>query len=411
MDVRAEEAFTIISNSPGGLAILYKYGDILMDFSLTEQQTMFQKMIRDFATNEIKPQAVKMDQEGKFPAELFKQAAELGIFGLTIDEKYGGNNGDYMCMTLCSEEVSKASAVMSTILLGNISLGFFPINKFGTEAQKMKYTPAVVKGEKICCFALTESGAGSDAGALQTTATKDGDYFVLNGNKIFITNAAEASIAVVFATEDKSKGDKGISAFVVESNTPGYSVGKLENKMGIHGSSTAELIFENCRISKTNQIGEGGKGLRYAMEAIDSSRVTVAAQALGIAQAAFDEAVSYSKTRVQFGKPLCQHQAIQWMLADMATQIDAARLLVYRAAWLKDQGKPYVKEASMAKLYAGEVSSFVTNKALQIHGGYGYCKDYPLERFLRDAKITEIYEGTSEMQRMTIARALMAQST
>ncbi|MBN1689684.1 MAG: acyl-CoA dehydrogenase [Dehalococcoidia bacterium] len=378
-----------------------------MDFSLTEQQAMFQSMIRDFATNVIKPVAARIDEEGRFPSDIFKKAAELGIFGLTIDEKYGGNNGDYVSMVLCSEEISKACAALCTIILGTVSLGFYPIDKFGTEAQRMKYAPSVVKGDVICCFALTESGAGSDAGALQTTATRVGDYFVLNGNKIFITNGAEASIAVVFATEDKSKGSKGISAFIVESNTPGYSVGKLENKMGIHGSSTAELIFENCRIPKTNQLGESGKGLRYALETIDSSRVTVAAQALGIAQAAFDEALSYSKTRVQFGKPLCQHQAIQWMLADMATQIDAVRLMVYRAAWLKDHGKSYVKEAAMAKLYAGEVSSFVTNRAVQIYGGYGYCKDYPMERFLRDAKITEIYEGTSEMQRMTIARALM----
>jgi len=256
---------------------------------------------------------------------------------------------------------------------------------------------------------LTEPGAGSDAGATLTTAAKEGDKVVINGNKIFITNGAEASIAVVFAMEDKSKGTRGISAYIVESNTPGYSVGKLEHKMGIHGSSTAELVFENCKIPASNQLGESGRGLRYAMESIDASRVTVAAQALGISQAAFEDALAYSQTRVQFGKPLCQHQAIQWMLADMATQIDAARLMVYRAAWLKDQNLPYMKEAAMAKLYAAEVSNFVTNKALQIHGGYGYCRDYPMERYLRDAKITEIYEGTSEMQRMTIARAITTQ--
>ena len=380
-----------------------------MDFCLSEEQAMFQAMVRDFATNVVKPDAAKIDEEGKFPAEIFKKAAELGIFGISIDEKYGGSCMDYLSMALCCEELSKACAGLGCIFLADLSLACYPIYKFGTEEQKKKFVTPVATGEKICCFALTEPGAGSDAAALQTTATKQGDHFILNGNKIFITNGAEASIVVVFATEDKTKGTKGISAFIVESNTPGYSVGKLEHKMGIHGSSTAELVFENCKIPKANQLGESGRGLRYAMEAIDSSRVTVGAQALGIAQAAFDDALSYAQMRIQFGKSISQHQAIQWMLADMATQIDAARMLVYRAAWLKDQGKPFMKEAAMAKLYAGEVSSFVTNKALQIHGGYGYCRDYPMERYLRDAKITEIYEGTSEMQRMTIARALSTQ--
>jgi len=380
-----------------------------MDFLLTEEQKMFQAMVRDFATNVVKPRAVQMDEDGKFPWDIHKQMADLGLWGITIDEKYGGCGGDYLTMTLCGEELSRASAGIGTIYLANLSLAFYPINKFGTEEQKQKYAPAVAKGEKICCFVLTEPGAGSDAGATTTTVAPDGDGFVINGNKIFITNGAEADIAVVFAMEDKSKGNRGISAFIVEKGTPGFTVGKLEHKMGIHPSSTAELVFENCKIPRANRLGEPGKGLRVAMESIDSSRVTVAAQALGISQAAFDDALAYSQTRVQFGKPLSGHQAIQWMLADMATQIDAARLLVYRSAWLKDQKLPYMKEAAMAKLYAGEVSSFVTNKALQIHGGYGYCKDYPMERYLRDAKITEIYEGTSEMQRMTIARALTTQ--
>ncbi len=377
-----------------------------MDFYLSEEQKMFQAMVRDFANNVVKPEANKIDEEGKFPAEIFKKAAELGIFGITIDEKYGGSGGDYLSMTICCEELSRGLAAMGTIFLADLSLACYPIYKFGTEEQKKKFVTPVAKGEKLCCFALTEPGAGSDAAAVQTTAAREGDNIVLNGNKIFITNGDEASIAVVFATEDKSKGHKGISAFIVEKGTPGYSVGKLEHKMGIHGSSTAELVFENCKIPRSNQLGETGKGLRYALESIDSSRVTVAAQALGIAQAAFDDALSYAQTRVQFGKPLCQHQAIQWMLADMATQIDAARMMVYRAAWLKDKGVHFMKEAAMAKLFAGEVSSLVTNKALQIHGGYGYCRDYPMERYLRDAKITEIYEGTSEMQRMTIAKAL-----
>jgi butyryl-CoA dehydrogenase len=380
-----------------------------MDFFLTEEQKMFQSMVRDFATNVIKPEAARLDETGEFPAEIFKKAAELGLFGVTIDEKYGGSGGDYLSMTICGEEIARASGGMAAIFLANLSLALYPIYKFGTEDQKKKFVPPVARGEKLCCFALTESGAGSDAGATQTTAVKEGNSWIINGSKIFITNGAEASTIVVFATEDKSKGNRGISAFIVEKETPGYAVGKLEHKLGIRCSSTAELIFENCKIPKENQLGESFKGLRYAMEAIDASRVTVAAQALGISQAAFDEAVSYAQTRVQFGKPLAGHQAIQWMLADMATQIDAARLMVYRAAWLKDQGLPYMKESAMAKLFAAEVSSFVTNKAVQIHGGYGYCKDYPVERFLRDAKITEIYEGTSEMQRMTIARALTTQ--
>jgi alkylation response protein AidB-like acyl-CoA dehydrogenase len=380
-----------------------------MDFYLSEEQKMFQAMVRDFANNVVKPEANKIDEEGKFPAEIFKKAAELGIFGITIDEKYGGSGGDYLSMTVCCEELSRASAAMGTIFLADLSLACYPIYKFGNEEQKKKFVTPVAKGEKLCCFALTEPGAGSDAAALQTTATRQGDNFILNGNKIFITNGDEAGVTVVFATEDKTKGHKGISAFIVEKGTPGYSVGKLEHKMGIHGSSTAELVFENCKIPASNLLGETGKGIRYALESIDSSRVTVAAQALGIAQAAFDDALAYAQTRIQFGKPLCQHQAIQWMLADMATQIDAARMMVYRAAWLKDRGVHFVKEAAMAKLFAGEVSSLVTNKALQIHGGYGYCRDYPVERYLRDAKITEIYEGTSEMQRMTIARALISQ--
>jgi butyryl-CoA dehydrogenase len=380
-----------------------------MDFYLSEEQKMFQTMVRDFANNVVKPEANKIDEEGKFPAEIFKKAAELGIFGITIDEKYGGSGGDYLSMTVCCEELSRASAAMGTIFLADLSLACYPIYKFGNEEQKKKFVTPVAKGEKLCCFALTEPGAGSDAAALQTTATRQGDNFILNGNKIFITNGDEAGVTVVFATEDKTKGHKGISAFIVEKGTPGYSVGKLEHKMGIHGSSTAELVFENCKIPASNLLGETGKGIRYALESIDASRVTVAAQALGIAQAAFDDALAYAQTRIQFGKPLCQHQAIQWMLADMATQIDAARMMVYRAAWLKDKGVHFVKEAAMAKLFAGEVSSLVTNKALQIHGGYGYCRDYPMERYLRDAKITEIYEGTSEMQRMTIARALISQ--
>ena len=377
-----------------------------MDINLTEEQKMFQSMVRDFATNEVKPIAAQVDEEAKFPTEIIKKAADLGLFGLTVAEEYGGSGGDYLSMTIAAEELSRASASVAVIFLASLSLASHPINKFGTDEQKRKFLTPVAKGETIACFGLTEPGAGSDAGALQTMATQQGDSYVLNGSKIFITNGLEAGIAVVFATVDKSLKHKGITAFVVEKGTPGYSIGKEENKLGIRGSSTVELIFENCQIPAANRIGEEGQGLRIAMEAIDSSRVTVAAQALGISQAAFEDALSYAKERQQFGQPLANLQAIQWMLADMATQIDAARLLTYRAAWLKDQGLPFLKEAAMAKLFAAETSRMVTNNAMQIHGGYGYCKDYPIERYLRDAKITEIYEGTSEMQRMTIARVL-----
>lgn len=381
-----------------------------MDFQLTEEQKMFQAMVRDFATNEVKPIAAQVDEEAKFPAEIVKKAAELGLFGITIPEEYGGSGGDYLSMTIAAEELCRASASIGVVFLASLSLACYPIYKFSNEEQKRKFVTPLAKGEKLACFALTESGAGSDAAAVETTATLQGDNYILNGTKMFITNGAEAEIAVVFATVDKSLGHRGINAFIVEKGTPGFSVGKEENKLGIRGSSTTELIFENCQIPAANHLGEQGRGLRVALEAIDSSRVTVAAQALGIAQAAFDDALSYAKDRQQFGQPLVNFQAIQWMLADMATQIDAARLLTYRSAWLKDHDMPFVKEAAMAKVYAAETSRMVTNNAMQIHGGYGYCKDYPIERYLRDAKITEIYEGTSEMQRMTIARALIRES-
>jgi butyryl-CoA dehydrogenase len=378
-----------------------------MDFELTEEQKMFQAMVRGFAINEVKPLAAKIDEEGKYPAEIIKRAADLGLFGITISEEYGGSSGDYLSMVIAAEELCRASASVGTVFLASLSLACYPLYKFGNEEQKRKYVMPIAKGEKLACFALTESGAGSDPGALETTATLQGDKYVLNGTKIFITNGAEADIATVFATVDKSLGHRGITAFIVEKGTSGFSVGKKENKLGIRGSSTAELVFENCQIPTANLLGEQGRGLRIALEAIDSSRVTVAAQALGIAQAAFDDSLAYAKERQQFGQPIANFQAVQWMLADMATHLDAARLLTYRAAWLKDHDMPFMKEAAMAKVYAAETSRMVTNNAIQIHGGYGYCKDYPVERYLRDAKITEIYEGTSEMQRMTIARVLI----
>ena len=377
-----------------------------MDFGLTEQQKMLRQTVRDFATNEIEPVAAEIDEREEFPSEIIKKMAEMGLLGLTIPEAYGGSGMDFTSEVVVAEELCRASASVGTIYLVHISLALHPLFEKANEDQRRRFVTPCARGEKIACFALTESEAGSDPAVLRTTAIPKNGGYVINGNKIFVTNGVEAEVVVVFATTDPSLGYRGINEFVVEKGTAGFSVGKKEQKLGIRGSSTAELIFEDCWIPESNLIGEKNRGFRQALEAIDGSRITVAAQAVGIAQAAFDAALNYAKERRQFGQLIADLQAIQWMLADMATQIDAARLLVYRAAWLKDQGGPFVKEAAMAKVFAAEMSREVTNKALQIHGGYGYTKAYPLERYLRDAKITEIYEGTSEMQRMTIARQL-----
>lgn len=378
-----------------------------MDFSLTEEQVMFQRMVRDFAVKEIEPVAASTDEEETFPAEIVKKAAELGIFGISISEEYGGSGGGMMELAIATEELSRVSAGVGAVLLASASLACYPIYRFGTEEQKRRFVTPLAKGETLAAFALTESSAGSDAAALETTASQQSNGYVLNGTKIFITNGAEAGTIVVFATTDKSLRHRGIAAFVVEKDTPGFSVGKKERKLGIRASSTAELIFEDCRVPVENRLGEEGQGFRIAMEAIDSSRISVAAQAVGIARAALETSLSYAKERQQFGQPITEFQAIQWMLADMATSVDAARLLTYRAAYLKDSGLPFIKEAAMAKLFAAEAAMAATTKAIQIHGGYGYTKDYPVERYFRDAKITEIYEGTSEMQRMTIIRNLL----
>ncbi|MBI4187331.1 MAG: acyl-CoA dehydrogenase [Chloroflexi bacterium] len=378
-----------------------------MDFSFTEEQKMLKTMLRDFAVKELEPAAAGIDERDEFPAAQVRKIADLGLMGLTIPEKYGGSGKGMVEFCLAIEELSRASAAVAGYFRVSLSLAIPPIRMFGTPEQKRRYLIPHAKGEKLACFALTEAGAGSDPAALQTTATrKDGGY-VLNGTKLFISVGAEADIAVVFATIDKSLRYRGITAFVVDKGTPGFSVGKLERKMGFHGLSAAELIFEDCFVPGENLLGEEGQGFKIALEALNESRVTVAAEAVGISQAAFDAAVSYAQQRQQFGQRIANFQAIQWMLADMATHIEAARLLTYQAAHLHDQGQPYIKESAMAKLFASEASSLVTNKAIQIHGGYGYIADYPLERYLRDAKLTEIYEGTSEMMRMTIARALV----
>ncbi|MFC1993284.1 acyl-CoA dehydrogenase family protein [Chloroflexota bacterium] len=378
-----------------------------MDFSLTEDQKMLKAMLRDFATKELEPVAAKIDETSEFPAEQVKKVADLGLMGLTIPEEYGGEGKGMVDFCIAVEELARASASVASYFRISLSLAIPPIAMYGNDEQKRRFLVPHAKGEKLACFALTEAGAGSDPAALETTATKKGDGYVINGTKLFISIGAEAEIVVVFATTDKSLRHKGIIALIVEKGTPGFSVGKLENKMGFHGLSAAELIFEDCLVPEENRLGEEGQGFRIALEALDESRVTVGAEAVGISQAALDAAVSYAMERQQYGQRIANFQAIQWILADMATQIEAARLLTHWSAYLHDQGLPYVKESAMAKLFASEISSFVTNKAIQIHGGYGYIKDYPLERFLRDAKLTEIYEGTSEMMRMTIARALV----
>ena len=381
-----------------------------MDFDLTEEQKMLRGTLRDFADAEVAPAAARIDATEEYPAAELKKIAGLGLFGLTIPEKYGGSGRGLVDLCLAIEELARASAAVDAYLRISLSLAIVPVIGYGTEAQKKKHLPPHASGEKMACFALTEAGAGSDPASLETTATRRQGGYVINGTKLFITNGDRAGTVVVFATVDKSLRQRGITAFVMDRDTPGLSVGKHENKMGLRGLSSVELIFQDCYLPEGNRLGGEGQGLRIALDALDVSRVTVGAEAVGISRAAFEAALKYAKERRQFGQPIAGFQAIQWMLADMATQIDAARLLTYRAATLQDGKQPFAKEASMAKVFASEVAMFVTNKAIQIFGGYGYVKEYPLERYLRDAKITEIYEGTSEMQRMTIARQLLKEA-
>ena len=378
-----------------------------MDFTLSKEHEMLRKMYREFAENEVKPLAAELDEEERFPKETIPKLAKLGMLGIPFPKKYGGAGGDNLAYAICVEEIAKTCGTTSVIICAHTSLCSYPIYAYGTEEQKMKYLPDLLSGRKLGAFGLTEPGAGTDASGQQTTAVLEGDHYVLNGTKCFITNATEAETFVVFAMTDKSKGNHGISAFIVEKDFPGFSIGKHEKKMGIRGSATSDLIFEDCIVPKENLLGQEGKGFKIAMGTLDGGRVGVAAQALGIGEGAINEAIAYTKERVQFGKRISQFQNTQFQLADMKARADAAQLLVYRAACAKDDGDPKCGfYSSMAKLFAAEMASDVTRRAVQLFGGYGYTREYPVERMMRDAKITEIYEGTSEVQRMVIANNL-----
>ncbi|MCC0631885.1 MULTISPECIES: acyl-CoA dehydrogenase [unclassified Clostridioides] len=377
-----------------------------MDLNSKKYQ-MLKELYVSFAENEVKPLATELDEEERFPYETVEKMAKAGMMGIPYPKEYGGEGGDTVGYIMAVEELSRVCGTTGVILSAHTSLGSWPIYQYGNEEQKQKFLRPLASGEKLGAFGLTEPNAGTDASGQQTTAVLDGDEYILNGSKIFITNAIAGDIYVVMAMTDKAKGNRGISAFIVEKGTPGFSFGVKEKKMGIRGSATSELIFEDCRIPKENLLGKEGQGFKIAMSTLDGGRIGIAAQALGLAQGALDETVKYVKERVQFGRPLSKFQNTQFQLADMEVRIQAARHLVYQAAINKDLGKPYGVEAAMAKLFAAETAMEVTTKAVQLHGGYGYTRDYPVERMMRDAKITEIYEGTSEVQRMVISGKLL----
>jgi butyryl-CoA dehydrogenase len=374
-----------------------------MRIELSEEQKMLQESVRRFAEEVVRPRAKEIDESGEFPRSFFDQAGELGLAGVSVPEEHGGAGMDTISYCIVIEEISRVCATSGVILSVNNSLVCDPLLKFGTEEQKKEFLTPLASGQKLGCFALTEPGAGSDPAGIRTTARRDGDDYVLNGNKIFITNGTDADVALVFASVDLEKKHKGITAFIVPANTPGYSHGTHEFKLGVNASGTTELAFEDLRIPARYRLGEEGEGFKVAMSTLDGGRIGIAAQAVGIAQGAFEEALAYSQEREQFGSHLSDFQAIQFYLADMSTELDAARLLTWKAAWAKENQKRFTLEASQAKLFASEMAQRVTNKALQIHGGYGYTKEYNVERYFRDARITEIYEGTSEIQKMVIA--------
>ncbi|MFN8673848.1 MAG: acyl-CoA dehydrogenase [Candidatus Sericytochromatia bacterium] len=378
-----------------------------LGFWLKEEHLILQQTIRNFAEKEIKPLANKVDEESYFPLDNFKKLGEMGFLGLNIPEEYGGAGADTMSYAIAVEEIGRACGSTGLSYAAHVSLGTAPFYLFGNDDQKKKYLPKLATGEWIGAWALTEPGAGSDAAGQKTTAVLDGDSYVLNGTKTFITNALYADSFIIMAMSDKSKGNRGISAFVVDKGTEGFKIGKTEHKMGMKGSPTSQLIFEDCRIPKSSILGKEGEGFIQALKTLDGGRISIGSLALGIAQAAFEAALKYANEREQFNSKLSNFQSIQNHLADMATEIHAARLMLYHCAWLKDNKMSFTKESAMAKLYASEVSSKVTNLAIQIHGGYGYIKEFPVERYLRDAKLTQIGEGTSEIQRLVIARNLL----
>lgn len=379
-----------------------------MEFDLTEEQAMLRDSVRAMAKQEILPHAAEIDEKGEFPWEQVNRMCELGLMGIAVPEEWGGAGMSNLAYALAIEEVSAACASCGVIMSVNNSLVGDPIKRFGTDEQKEKWLKPLAAGKIMGAFGLSEPGTGSDAGAQKTVAVKDGNDWIINGAKNFITNGAEAKIMVVFAMGEPEKGVKGINAYLVPSDVAGYSVSKNEKKLGIKGSSTSQIHFDDVRVGPEALLGKEGEGFKIAMSTLDGGRIGIAAQALGISRQAFEEARDYSLERKTFGRPISQHQAIQFKLADMATEIDAARLLIWRAAIMKDKGEKYGQASAMAKLYASEMSQRVTNQALQVYGGYGYCKDYPAERHLRDARITEIYEGTSEIQRIVIARGVLS---
>jgi butyryl-CoA dehydrogenase len=374
-----------------------------VDLELSEEQQLLQKSVREFAEAEVKPLAKENDETGKYPRGLFQKAAELGLTGVAIPEAEGGAGMDHISYAIVIEEISRVCASTGVILSVQNSLYCDPIHRFGTEEQKKKFLLPFARGEKIGCYALTEPQAGSNAAALTTKAVRKGDKYVINGTKAWITNGGAADAAIVYVNTQPEKGEKGITALVVEKGTPGFAVGKEEKKLGIHATACTELSFSDCEVPAGNRIGEEGEGYKVALSTLDGGRIGIAAQATGIAQGAFEAALSYAQQRQAFGHPIADFQAIQFMLADMATEIDAARLLLRRAAWKQDSGARFSMEAAIAKLFASEMSTRVAHKAIQIHGGYGYSSEYPVERAYRDARITEIYEGTSEIQRLVIA--------
>lgn len=378
-----------------------------MQLELNEQQKMIKNMIKEFSEKEIAPIAEELDKKEQYPTQTLEKMAKLGILGTIIPTEYAGAGLDSITYATVIEEISKHCASTGVVTSVHNSLCAGPIIYYGTEEQKKKYLPILAKGEKIGAFAATEPNAGSDLGAMKTTAELKGNSYIINGDKTFITSGSEAGIIIVFAVTDKTAGYKGISAFIVEKEMKGFKVGSIFEKLGINASKTSELLFENMVVPKENLLGKEGDGFKIALSTLDSGRIGIASQAVGIAQAALEESIEYSKQREQFGRPIAKFQAIQWMIADMATKIEAARLLVYNACYKKDQGQPFSKEAAMAKLYASEIAMDAVDKAVQIHGGYGYTKEYLVERLFRDAKITEIYEGTSEVQKMVIASHLL----